>query len=299
MALAFQPLNADLKLKVDTANKEIVALQLNSQEIPFTGMRDCPTGDDIVRINALRRALSKVLSSPIEEGLLSEDMFPIPHLVEGMLKRRSLVRTEPAIEVETGQDNSAAAGTSNTSSHQAECLVSSAPNYIWETTIGTKHEDIDQYDDDFGMLTDAGYSYRPDPTLYCFRYYPPLKCSLVDASSGEVQMEGLPIPYSFQSMDALMESSRLQEEVTEGSVSHAEGEDSFNLSPFAKPFAPLSDDAPLEPTLEPTANDQPLSRANSTWSLSQNVGKHKNLVFSLWILSRSPSCYYPLLLYPR
>ena len=72
MVVAFQTLHADLDLLVDTTSKKITSTRCNSQPLSLTEA-SALDADDIIRINAVREAISTTLCS--SSGTIPMDMI--------------------------------------------------------------------------------------------------------------------------------------------------------------------------------------------------------------------------------
>ena len=92
MVLAFQTLHADLGLCVDTTSKKITSIRCNSQQLPLTE-ENTLEADDIIRINALREAISTTLCS--SSATIPMDMTStILPLLKCMLRRHSQLKMQ-------------------------------------------------------------------------------------------------------------------------------------------------------------------------------------------------------------
>ncbi len=286
MVLAFQPLTSKaVRLKVDPADKEIVAIELPSGVIGFCGnLKNSLTGADIVRINGLRVAISQALSASASDGMIPINMIKhIPHLLRNMLSRDNKVSLRgfthpptsshplpatpqgpeadsvavPAIEEETGQED-----LEGPAKPARSHIV---PVYEWEQALRLAHKDRE--------VSNCEPGTEVPPSLDDFQYYPPFHCSLVTPvveRDARVETELLSTPVIFEPRDVRASSLR---SVHKDVISKEDGEEEgglpvspessqsesdssssglFKLSPLAKPFVPDGVDSQVSSASAPT-----------------------------------------------
>ena len=144
MVVAFQSLHADLHLSVDTVNNKIVSILLNSNEI-LLPEESILEADDIIRVNALREAISTTLRSSTTATIPMDTASSIRPLLNRVLQRRN-----PLVQEEL-------------KNQQAR----------WEKALGESESDESDSDDDIDS----------PPTGDLSIYYPKLHCSLVRKTS--------------------------------------------------------------------------------------------------------------------
>ena len=219
MVLAFQPIHANLELCVDVSSNKITAMRCNSQEIPFDGM--CALeADDIVRVNALREAISRTLSSSCPNATIPiETASTILPLLDRVLKRKALL---------CNRDESFPA-----SSLVIDCPVPEA----WEEAI-VQREVSDNDSDGFAEFSAGDAAHL---SLDSFCYYPPIQCSLVKSATI------LPIPeeelrssslFHRTDSDGTQTRHRTCRRSSTGQLMNPSDDLSFRLSPYATPFVP-------------------------------------------------------------
>ena len=230
MVLSFQPLHGNLELGVDVGSKKITSIRYNSQEISFDG-RCTLEADDIIRVNALREAISKALSSSSPSATIPmETTATILPLLDCVLNRKALVcnRDEAFADEILG----------------ADCPLP----LTWEEAI--VHREV--ADEDSDIFAEFPSNDALPLSLESFCFYPPIQCSLVKS------VEILPIPkeemrisnlFHRKDSDGAQTLHRTCRRGSAGQLMNTSDDSSFKLSPYAKPFVPAgvcSDPAALE-----------------------------------------------------
>ena len=241
MALAFQTHPADVQLLSSCSEDKIVGMKINSCRIPFPDSHSLSL-DDLVRINVLRGAMSTVLRFYSEDGTLlpMELMKRVPSLLKCVLKQTPL--------------------NIPTSNEAGPMMESDPPSLIirlkWESIFSCERN----VESDFIEEGEVQNHIEDVPSLSSFDYFPPIQCSLFESKNLALNSEAVvetETPFLF--------------EVTATDTSHHQRKDrkrhfpkktkrrslsdaptirditlgSFQLSPLARPFFPLSVD-PLE-----------------------------------------------------
>ena len=211
MVLAFQPLHADLHLCVNTSSKKITSISCNSQQLPLTE-ESALEADDIIRINALREAISTTLCSSSATIPMDAASTILP-LLNCVLRRKAL----------TVEDIAA-------SSAVHHHLNPHSKTHYWENAIVAISPEGDS---DSGDDEDDGDNMIPPATLDSFCYYLPIHCSLIKPSmSPSISREDGEISQLFCTKQTSNGSRR------RSFRRHTANGLPFKLSPYAKPFVP-------------------------------------------------------------
>ena len=220
LVLAFQPPTASVRLKL---HGHIVGMNIENHYINFNSSQFL-TCDDIVRINALRKSISTVLSSCSED----EDLFPmeevakIHSLLDCVLRRRpeNLVLKLPDL-----------------SQHHIWDTVDFRLNCKEHHEMKEDFEGLSDSDGEENFIANNRYS-----NLSSFCFYPPMNLTVLkDEQIREIAQDQLrqnPIFCSDVCSDQissplLLQSLRSRERESPDSAE-------FRLSPFAKSFVPLN-----------------------------------------------------------
>ena len=208
LTLAFQPPSASVKFLINKENK-IIGMDIEKHHVFFQSSQYL-TFDDIVRINALRKALSDMLSSYTEDSVVfqMEKVCRVHSLLDCMLRRRpvDLVSQLPS-----------------RSRHLVWEMVDFGKNALYEELVS---ESDSEGDCDGGV---APPTQKSDQDSVSF--YPPMKLSMLSkVEVREIASSDLLKNRLFQCDSAFLPLSKSRREDKDGM--------DFKLSPLAKSFVP-------------------------------------------------------------
>ena len=233
LLLAFQPLHASLSLLVEVGKQRVVGMRVQNQSVPFTPSQYL-TRDDLLRVNALRKALSDALCLFGEDEALlpMEKIAPIHSLLHCMLSRSP---NGPAVA---------------TSDPEEACQVlewdmveygASSSGDGGSPFPGDEEGEEEEEEEEADLYQEFQFS-----TIDSFCFYPPMNCNFLAG------VKATPIPASQLRVDPLFRAGRSQEGEGKRGVSSVmsrgqrsrrqqqqqQQQSDFKLSPLAKSFVP-------------------------------------------------------------
>ena len=148
MMLSFQPFSANVELVFNTKQCRLISVKFNSREV--SNIDKDFSIEDVIRLNCLRSAVSNALKEKAQATLNEKATKKIPHLLQDVLKRRTIVNRTDNV---------------NFLSPHSHASAKSHPTLVWVTMNPdhhAAHRITGQY---YPMLHDDQDSLLPTPRL--------------------------------------------------------------------------------------------------------------------------------------